>query len=284
MPDQGQDGPLFKELAQRLLTYPHPEGPMSVELFLRAFPESLTVDLPMPAESKLIGGALHSRRGELTHMESVFDTPREPEEAVAAYERFVTERGWSPFEALGGMSGGFRPSGLGIGRSFRHGDQGPVLMISARSRESLPVDLRLRLDWEIIRRLPEMRRHAMPDGAQRLPGLHTPEGMPMRGGSGGGGGGSWHSEASVETDLPVPDLHAYFDQQLERAGWKRDAGSADAGTGWSSWLLPGDGSWRGLMLVLATRPGKRFLYVRIESDDATGGGGYSTGPMIMTRA
>jgi hypothetical protein len=271
------------ELAQRLLTHPHPEGRTSVELFLRSLPQSLGLDVPLPQGSRLVGSALHSRREQATRMDAVFDTDREPEEAVAAYEKELSERGWSPFERFGGMGGGFVPSGLGTGRSFRHGDEGPVLMISARGRESLPTDLRVSLDWEIIRHLPEMRMHARPEGAERMPTLHPPEGMPMRGGGGGGGGGSWHSEASVETDQPVADLNAHFGGQLERAGWKRIASSVDEVTGWSTWQLPGDGAWRGILLVLAARPGRRFLYVRIESDDATGGGGQFAPMVIASR-
>lgn len=274
------DEQLLKELVQRLLTHPHPEGRTSVQLFLRHLPESLGVDFPLPSGSQLVGSALHSRREQPTRMDAVFDTEREPEVAVAGYERELAERGWSPLERFGGMGGGFVPSGLGIGRAFRHGDVGPALMISARSREARPTDLRLSLDWEMIRHLLEMRMHQQQEGAERMPTLQPAEGMPMRGGGGGGGGGSWHSEATVETDQPVADLHAHFAQQLERAGWKRVAGSVDDVVGWSSWQLPGDGAWRGIFLVLEARPGRRFLYVRVESDDASGGGGHY-GPMVI---
>ena len=284
MADGHSDEPLFKELAQRLLTHQHPEGRTSVELFLRRLPESVTDDLPIPAGAQLVGSALHSRGNQPTYMEAVFDTAREPQEAVTAYERELSERGWSPFERFGGMGGGFVPSGLGIGRSFRRADQGPVLMIAARTQEALPTDFRLRLDWEMIRHMPNVRIPQRPEGYERMPTLQPPEGMPMRGSGSGGGGDSWHSEASAETDQPVADLHAHFSQQLERAGWKRVAGSADDVTAWSTWQLPGDGKWRGILLVLAARPGQRFLYVRVESDDASGGGGHSSGPMLMSRS
>jgi hypothetical protein len=158
-----------------------------------------------------------------------------------------------------------------------------VLLIGARTRKALPTDLRLRLDWEMIRHTPEMGMPSRPAGYERMPALQPPEDMPTRGGSAGGGGGNWHSEASVETDKPVAYLHAHFAQQLERAGWKRVAGSVDEVAGSSSWELPGDGEWRGILLVLAMRPGRRFLFVRIESDNASGGGGYSSGPVLIRR-
>lgn len=270
----GLDADLLRDLAQRLLTHPHPEGRTSAELFLRQFPKSLTVVIPTPPASRLLGGALHSRQGRPTLVEAVFDAEREPEEAVAAYERVLAEHGWNAFEQFGGMGGGFVPGGMGIGRAFRHGDEGPVLMVSASTREPKQTDLRLRVDWEIISHLPEMRMHGRPEGIERMPALHPPEGIPLRGGGGGGGGGSWHSEATLETDLPVAELQSHFGRQLERAGWKQVAGSADDVVAWSSWELPGDGGWHGTLLVLAAKAGERFLYVRIAADEPRDGGGH----------
>ncbi len=139
-------------------------------------------------------------------------------------------------------------------------------------------DLRLRLDWEMVRHLPEMQRPGRPEGWERLPPLAPPAGVPLRGGGGGGGSGSWHSEATVETDLPVPDLEVHFLRQLEAAGGTRLAGTADDVAAWSSWRLPGEGDWGGILLVLAAfKPAERFLYVRIAAGDAGDGGGHSTG-------
>jgi hypothetical protein len=270
----GSDENLLRDLAQRLLTHPHPEGRTSVELFLRRFPDSLPLELPLPSASKLVGGALHARQQRPTLMEAVLDADGEPDEAVAAYERELAEHGWNAFEQFGGMGGGFVPGGMGIGRTFRRGDEGPVLMVAATTREAKQTDLRLRLDWEIIRHLPEMRMHGRPEGADRMPALHPPEGIPLRGGGGGGGGGSWHSEASLETDLPVAELQSHFAKQLERAGWNRFAGSSDDVVGWSSWRLPGEGGWHGILLVLAARPGNPFLYLRIEANEPRDGGGH----------
>jgi len=145
-------------------------------------------------------------------------------------------------------------------------------MVTASGHEYKPTDLRLRLDWEIVRHLPEMRRQGRPEGAERMPALHPPAGLPMRGG-GGGGGGTWQSQANIETDRPVADLLTHFDQQLERAGWKRVSGSADDVVGRSSWQLPGDRDWRGILIVLAAFGDReRALYLRIEASDQRNGG------------
>lgn len=265
------DEEVLRDLAQRLLSHGHPEGEVSVELFVRRLPESSAVDIPLPQASYLLGSSLHSLRGEPTAMQAVFDAEGDLEKSVAAYERELADRGWSAFEGFG-MGGGFVPGGMGIGRAFRRGDKGPVLMVAATERQGKPADLRLRLDWEIVRHIPEMRRHGRPDGSERMPPLHPPAGMPMRGGGGGGSGATWHSEATVETDMPVGELQSHFAQHVERAGWSRVAGSADDVISWSSWQLPGDGNWHGILLVLAAQPGERFLYLRIEAGDSRHGG------------
>jgi len=279
--ESGSNDRGLRELAQRLLTHAHPEGPTSVEVLLRRLPESVALEIPMPPGSLLLGSVLHSRQGRPTLMEAVFDSEREPHEVVTAYAPELAQRGWNAFEGFGGMQGGFVPGGMGEGRSFRRDNGGPVLMVVGRAGIGKPTDLRLRLDWEIIRHLPEMRRHGRPEGAERLPTLGPPSGILLRGGGSGGGGGTWHSEASVETDLPVAELQSHFALQLERADWKRVGGSADDTVGWSSWQLPGEGNWTGILLVLATRPHERFLYVRIEAS-VPSEGGYHVGGMTFT--
>ncbi len=97
--------------------------------------------------------------------------------------------------------------------------------------------------------------------------------MPMHFGGGGGGGGTWHSQATVETDRSVAELLSHFDHQLERAGWKHVTGSADVVVAWSSWQLPGNGDWRGILVVLAAfSENERSLYLRIDASDAHNGG------------
>jgi hypothetical protein len=47
-------------------------------------------------------------------------------------------------------------------------------------------------------------------------------------------------------------------------------GSVDDTVGWSSWLLPGDGQWHGLLLVLAAfRPGEQSLTLRVEQSETS---------------
>src|SRR5260370_42379595 len=104
------------------------------------------------------------------------------------------------------MRGGFVPSGLaGAHQRYRHKDEGPILMVAALEGGTNVSDLRLRLDWDMARHLPEMQRPGQPEGWERLPPLAPPAGVPLRDGGGGGGFGGWASEAAVGTRLPVPE-------------------------------------------------------------------------------
>ena len=63
----------MKQLAERLLLYPHPEGPTSVDLFLGRMPDALWGDIPLPAGSTLLGSVLRMRSGRPTLIEAVLD-------------------------------------------------------------------------------------------------------------------------------------------------------------------------------------------------------------------
>ncbi|HEX7265282.1 MAG TPA: hypothetical protein VF383_13995 [Candidatus Dormibacteraeota bacterium] len=276
------DARAIKELAERLLTHPHPEGPTAFELLVGRLPDSWGA-IPEIAGARLLGSAVYTRRGRPTHIEAVYDADGDSQGVLATCDEELMKHGWTVFEGFGGMHGGFVPAGLtGAGKTYRRGDEGPILMVAAMDRESKPTDLRLRLDWEMIRHLPDMRRHGRPEGAEKMPPLSPPAGAALHGGGGGGGSGSWHSEASVETSLPIADIASHFARQLERAGWTRLAGNADDVVAWSSWQVPGEGDWRGLLLVLgAFKAGEPYLYLRIEAGESHEGGWYSSGTMAF---
>ena len=275
------DAEEVKALAEKLMTHPHPEGPTSIELLLRRLPAEWGA-IPAPPGAQLLGSALHSRRGRPAQIEAIYVAEGDAQSVVSRYEAALKAGDWAVFSGFGGLPGGFVPGGLAAAhQSYRHGNEGPILMVAALEGGTAETDLRLRLDWDMVRHLPEMRMHGRPEGAERLPPLAPPSGVPLRGGGGGGGSGSWHSEATIETDLPVPDLEVHFSRQLEKAGWTRLSGIADDVAAWSSWRLPGEGDWGGILMVLgAFNPGERFVYVRIAAGDADDGGGYTSGMLI----
>jgi hypothetical protein len=74
------------------------------------------------------------------------------------------------------------------------------------------------------------------------------------------------SEASATTKLGASDLESQFALQLAAAGWTKVARSADGPVAWSTWKLPGDSDWRGLLLVNETGSDRRSLMVRAEAN------------------
>jgi hypothetical protein len=262
--DTPSDSRDIEALCMRLLEYPHPDGPTSVALNVRQLPDSIAADIPIPSDWRVVGSALYAQRGRPTRMEAVIDAPNSFADLVGPFQKALGASGWTVLDSSGPMHGGFVSSDLGESRRFRRGEQGPVLSIRWVTREGVQTDLRLRLDWD-ARRYLSRARHMRPDGAERLPSLSAPADARLRGQHGGGGSGHWTSESTIETDWPVGKTETHFAGQLARAGWKRLGGSVDDTVGWSSWQLPGDGNWQGLLLVLAAfRQGEQSLTLRVE--------------------
>lgn len=267
------------ELAKRLLT--HVPGGPSVEVVVGGLPPGLTVELPLPAGGRLLGSVLRSRGSGPMYLEAVFDASGDPAQVVAVYEKELKASGWETVESWpGSMRGGFVPGPTAEGMSFRLAGQGPMLLVAAIADENNSVDVRVRLDWEMPKHLDDSRRlQFRPPGAERIPDLHPPAGVSLESRGGGGGGDRWHSEAIVHTERSVVELEAHFAAQLVAAGWARLEGRADNVVGWSSWRLPGENEWRGLLLVLAafgSRQRSLWLGVETTASDGGDGGGFTS--------
>ena len=80
----------------------------------------------------------------------------------------------------------------------------------------------------------------------------------------------------------VPTVPSPSWKRTSRSSSSRPVGSALAGraddiVGWSSWQVPGEGSWRGLLLVLAAfGSDERSLTMRMEQATTENGDGGST--------
>ncbi len=268
--DPGLDEARLRELAERLMTHPHPEGEITTQLFVGELPDGLGTDIPLPAGAVLVGSRLQRLAGRPASMEAVLDVDGEPSAILDAYDDSAASLGWLPFTGFGPPHGGFVSVGFVDGRMLRKGSDGPMLMTSAIARDGAATDVRLRLDWEIVRHMPEGPR-GMPPGGELLPSLRAPSGVTMRGVGSSGGDGRWTSEATAHTDRSVAELAEHFAAQLVHAGWVRSGGAADDATAWSAWALPAADGWRGMLLVLAPfGPAERFVSVRIERSQGDG--------------
>ena len=268
-----RDQPTELELLRRFMTKsPSTSASVESELIVGGLPPALADEVPLPSGARLVGSMVVGHQGLLADLQVVLDATGNPTEVVNAFQRELQERGWEPFDPFEGppglMDGGFRPGPpAGEARRLQRGGQGPVLVVRAWAVDGALTDLRLWLDWQMPRQSEKRARHHMMEmsGITRMPRLHPPQGVALETQGSGGGGGRWNSEARVDTDLTVAELEAHFASQLVEAGWTRISGRADDVVGWSSWNLPGEGEWRGLLLVLAAfRANERSLTLRIE--------------------
>jgi hypothetical protein len=129
------DEPTLRELAERLLHHPHPDGPTSVELVVGGLPDSVPATLPLPAGARVSGSALYSRGDQRLSMSAVFDVPEALTVALTKCEAELTRHGWTTPEDFRPMHGGFVSSEMGEWRSYREGDQGPDLTAVVRARD-----------------------------------------------------------------------------------------------------------------------------------------------------
>ena len=258
----------WKDLAERLLHLPYAGGvPLAVEVLLRRLPDVFPANVPLPDGWRLLGSKTFGQVGRPWGVEAVFDAHGTEADLLAGYESLVTSRGWSVYRDARRMPAAFT-SGLAVAasREFRVGDEGLVLRIIIGGREHGAADVRLRIDWETLRRMPSRADGALPS-MERMPVLQSPVGVPLASDASGGAGeyrAYWY--ATAETDMPASALAAHLASQLVETGWTRIEGKADDAVTWISWHLPGEGGWRGLLLVMeAFTPGQRSLFVQVEA-------------------
>ena len=253
------------QLASRLLTWPDPEGPASVDLIPVGYPVDLPPELVDLTDLRLLGSVVRRRAGILVGAEMVFEGPGEPQTVVSNYEAALVRLGWERIEQPqppGG--GGFDVHGFGQMTLLANKPKSAIVFLHGTDREEGGSELRVRYDPvhapEMLMNIGRAMRHE----ETILPRLKPPPGVRLRPEGTGGGGGRWKSDARAQTEMVPMELQAFFARQLEAAGWGRMTGSADDTFAWSSWLIPDSGKWRGVLLVLAPFPGRRQLSLSAE--------------------
>ena len=269
-----------QELASRLLTPSYmPDGAKyEVRLFPTQLPPDPKIDLPQPVGARLVGSALRLRNGAAASLDAVLDVPTGTNDVAGFYDRELTKLGWSLAPNRGPMNqGGFQPAVVGTYRMYCKGDQPPWYSVNIFTPPTAPIDVRVHLELTN----PNLAAgstymgpcSAQPQGVQmggglnRLPALRAPDGVILGGGMGGSSGGDRQtSEATATSKLGASALESAFAQQLVAGGWTKIAHGADGPVAWSTWKVPGDGDWRGLLFVNETSGDRRSLLVRAEAN------------------
>lgn len=276
-----QSGDPLAELAGRLLLPSYygqqDSAKYELQLFPAALPPDPKIDLPQPAGARLVGSSLRLRNGAPASLDVVLDVPESTADVAGLFERELTKLGWSTAPNRGQISGGggFQPSGMSVSRMYCKGEQPPWYSVSVFQVPSAPFDVRAHIDF-VNPSLAFGASYLGPCSAQqqvpmgggglnKLPVLRAPDGVLLRGGMGGSAGNDRQtSEAGATSKLSVADIESAFETQLVAAGWTRLAQNANGPVAWSTWQLPGEGNWRGLLLVNETGADKRSLTVRAE--------------------
>ena len=247
------------ELAVRLLAPPPPVPgvqPQTIELFPAALPPDLALDLPVPPGGRLIGSARFTRP-DGTSTVAILDAPLSAQETFAYYQRELPGRGWAssgPRPRPGG--GGFAATSSPVGGYFCQGAADPWLDVNAYARDAQTSDVRVA--WTATPSGSPCNPQVPPGPArppvpptlpEMLPLLSPPPGLDVRLAGGQAGSDRWSAQVAIETDKSPAELEAHYAGQLEAAGWTRRAGDAQSAFAWSTWDVPREGTWRGVLYV-----------------------------------
>ena len=247
---------------------------------MRRLPPGWPTELPVPKGARLLGSLARSvdeLRGGF--METVLDADGTPPSVLSSYRGELHPNGWAVFEIPQPprFAFSFGENGHVERQSFLHGDEGPLLTVTVMSRAGSQCDVRLRLEAE-VRRPPAQHSDYLAEMAQRVPTLRAPSHVIVsRFGGGGGSDREWTTRGTARTDMAVGDLEAHFASQLSEAGWTRLARGDDGVVAWSSWRLPGEPAWKGVLLVHAALfEDERALLLSVEAERSTGSTFFST--------
>jgi hypothetical protein len=254
----------LRAFANRLLSWPDPEGPSAVALMPLGYPDDLPPELVDYSDLRFLGSVVRRRAGELLGILLLFEMAADSSDLLERYEQSLLELGWQNVNQPGLHRGGFSGSG------------GPKTSVLVNVEKKIRVYLQSsdQEDGSLLHvhyHPPvggELREDPAPLGRSPLPSLKPPPGVRITSSSSGGSGSGWSNDAVAQTEMAPMQLEAHFASQLDGAGWGRVAGSADEFFAWSSWLVPDvppAPELRGVLIVLADSPGRRSLSLRAES-------------------
>lgn len=237
----------WRELAQRLLVNLRNHD-TRVQVVLAGIPEEAGGVVPIPSGWHVVGSNL--RRIDVGRpvlmLEVIIDADETtPAAALALYASEAAAAGWKTPQDKRRRFGAFLP---GDPEELQFQQGGLWLRVSAVQRAGASLDVRVHCTNSHPPRAPGAARGAG-DGMAALPSLRVPHGQRLSGSGSSGGVDHFQSDATIDGDTTVPELHAHCAVQLEGAHWQLIDQSGDHRAHWSVWELP-DQRWRGLLIVL----------------------------------
>ena len=243
-----------RDLVLRLLN-PLPGRTLQQELLIGQWPDSLSVELPLPDGAEVIASVVTSGQS----YRILLDVSQSPAQVRLFYQEQLEAAGWQS-RSYGYRAQGFVESGFEL-TNFLHfcrDTTGPLLGITAGSAQAATnVQLNLQVgdnvgcDPKLVR--PQAIENPMPV-------LVSPPEAILSSPRGGGSRDYWVSGADLETELEAESLMEHYSDQWEQAGWIRIAGHQTDRTFWSLWRWQDEAgqSWQGTlsMTQLEEMPGQ----------------------------
>ncbi len=250
--DNSSYGKLLR-FVERQMTYPGSPFGNNVSVWAGDLPGDLPVKIPLPDNADIIGSLVRSN--DYKEVEVVLDVPSKPDDVVGFYRSTMTKAGWNEQKDFSPPEGGgfiSAPSMPASATFCQNQNKSLSFAVSAYSPdEASPSDVRLTLDTNPQNSVCGQNLFPQPGAQSPIPALTAPAGALQRGGGSCGGGGSWNINANIETDLSAKDLEAYYEDQLDKAGWKVNDKGSNGPFAWSTWSFTdksGD-NWTGVLFV-----------------------------------
>jgi hypothetical protein len=247
----GGDEAAVRELLSRTLaSYPAYEGSETI-IQVSSLPEDLPFELDLSDDMRVIGSI---QRGVSSPTEIYIDSGQPPEAVISFFaERFSSEE-WKLVDGFPG--GGFTttPSDSAF---YCNETLNTLVSINAFGYGEGMSDMRLYISPADNYPCAGADGSFTQDPYRLLPQLETPAGVTLlQGGNGGGGGSGFQSvstQAYLESDLPLEDIAAAYNEQLEAFGWQAMGAESGEKLSWSGWTVEGDGqTWAGTLTLTAS--------------------------------
>jgi hypothetical protein len=255
--ESAETGPL-RALGERLLRLPlrlgagSSDGPFT--LLPQQLPDDVPLDLPIPAESHLIGSITRSQQERPASSLVVLDVAGSPADLLAAYREMLNHHGWRVVpHPPPGRIGFLDALDTESSSSFCAGRDSVELVVSAVPRAADLSEVRLYIDhvvgrpcpanWSLWPEQPNNTPGGRPGGL--LPRLYAPVGAERRD---AGHEAAWLT--ILQTGWSATALEAHYAQQLAAAGWSRQASQPGAPLAWSTWRAPEGVDARGVLAAL----------------------------------
>lgn len=267
---------LLRELALRLSTYPGDPRNDDPQLLVGQLPDNIAIPVPLPENSRILGTLIRSTES----IDVIVDCQLSPAAVLTFYKESLAASGWNELNEMHPAmhGGGFVHSGFPAFENratYCKGPDGPAFSINAYERKQGLTDVRLDInfgnEYSPCRQPNRMqRRMAHHQMRNLIPPLEPPKGAKQQSGGGGGGGDSWHSNATLDTEMQLDALAAHYAAQLLKGGWTQTGAGISGPLAWSTWTFQDEENepWNGFFYILK-RPGKErqhVLEVRVDWD------------------